>query len=157
MSYMNHVSDYDKNRTYSPKYPEKYVGKTNPIARSSWEEKFMNWCDMNPSVIKWSSEPVAINYYDPVKKKDRRYFPDFLLRIRDKNGKETNHLVEIKPYKETMPPLRTKNKTDRTLLHETTTYMTNVAKWKAAITHCKKIGLEFRILTERDLFVKGDR
>jgi hypothetical protein len=157
MSFMNHVSDPDKHKTYQPKFPEKFVGKTLPVCRSEWEYKFMNWCDMNPSIVKWASEPVAIQYYDPVKRKERRYFPDFLLRIKDKDGKETNHLVEIKPYKETIPPVKSKGKSDKTIIHEATTYITNTAKWKAAITHCRKHGLEFKILTEKDLFVKGDR
>ena len=157
MSFMSHVGDPDKTKTYQPKFPDKFVGKTYPIVRSTWEEKFMNWCDMNASIVKWASEPVAIQYYDPVKKKERRYFPDFLLRIKDKDGKETNHLVEIKPYKETVPPVKSKGKSEKTVIHEATTYITNTAKWKAAMIHCKKHGLEFKILTEKDLFVKGER
>jgi len=155
MSFMNHVKDPEKHRQYIPKFSEKYSGKSLPVCRSEWEYKFMKWCDMNVSIIKWASEPIAIEYYDPVRQKNRRYYPDFLLRIKDKDGKETNMLVEIKPYKETIPPVRTKGKSEKTMLHEATTYMTNVAKWKAAISHCKKYNMGFKLLTEKDLFIKG--
>lgn len=44
---------HPKPRKWFPKNPEKYVGDVNNIiSRSSWETKFMNWCDQNPAVIK---------------------------------------------------------------------------------------------------------
>ena len=156
MSYQSSTFDGKKHTRYTPLNEEKYIGKELPVCRSSWENTFCHWCDTNPDIVKWGSEALQIPYYDPIKKKNRRYFPDFLLRIKDKDGKETNHLVEIKPYKETIPPVITKGKSEKTIIHEATAYITNQAKWKAAITHCKKHNLEFKILTEKDLFVKGD-
>ena len=47
--------------TYIPVYPEKVVGG-EIITRSSWELAFAKWCDNNPSVIEWGSEPCAIQY-----------------------------------------------------------------------------------------------
>ncbi len=152
MSWMNHNFNPRKHTIFIPKFPEKYVGKGNPISRSSWEESFMNWCDMNNSIVKWSSEPIAIEYHDPVSRKDRRYYPDFMLCIRDKEGKETVHIIEIKPEKETIPPTKGKKKSEKTMVHESMTYATNTAKWKAAMSYCKKKSIEFHIITEKDLF-----
>ncbi len=151
MSYMNHVKG-PKNDIFIPKFPDKYAGKDYPISRSSWEKKFMEWCDVNNNIIKWASEPLAIQYYDPIKKKNRRYYPDLLLKIINKEGKEVTNLVEIKPYKETIPPIDKKGKKEKTLINEVATYATNTAKWKAAQLYCKKRGIVFKILTEKDLF-----
>lgn len=150
MSYMSHVYDPRKHRIYEPINENKFVGNSC-VARSSWEYHFMQWCDSNPNVIKWSSEAVQIPYFDPMKRKQRRYFPDFTLLIKDTNGKEKQFLVEIKPYKETIPPTR-KGKKERTFLYEYFTYQTNVAKWNAAKMFCNKYGYEFKILTEKDIY-----
>lgn len=152
MSWMNHNFNPQKHTIFVPKFPEKYVGKTFPTCRSSWENRFCSWCDMSTNIIKWSSERVIVDYYDPVTRKNRRYYPDFMLMIKDKEGKETVHLVEIKPYKETIPPVKGKKKSEKTLLHEHTTWITNQAKWRAATLYCKKKGIQFHILTEKDLF-----
>ena len=47
---------------YKIKHPEKYVGSKDPTYRSSWEYTFMSFCDNNPSVQQWASEPVRIPY-----------------------------------------------------------------------------------------------
>lgn len=104
----------------------------------------MSWCDRNTSVKKWNSEGVVIPYFDPVKRKRRRYFVDFLIQVEDVNGNEKTYLIEVKPRRETMPPRR-KN------LREERTFLTNSAKWKAAQKWCDKKGIQFRIMTERDL------
>jgi len=141
-------------KRYYPKNKEKcnleYV-----VCRSTWEEKFARWCDLNSSVITWSSEPFAIPYYDPVKQKERRYFIDFLVKCKTKKNETKVYLIEIKPYKELMLPKKTKGKSKKTMLYEQTTSLTNRAKWKAAMLYCKKRGFEFKIFTEKELFEKG--
>ena len=68
---------------YQVKKPEKYVGDvSNVVSRSSWETKFMRWCDMNPSVELWGSEIKAIPYYSKADQKVRRYYPDFFIRVK---------------------------------------------------------------------------
>lgn len=109
---------------------------------------------MNPSVLQWASEIAAIPYFDPVKRKNRRYYPDFLIKVKDKDGKEVMYCVEIKPYKEILPPKNGTKKSEKTKIHEVTTYMTNSAKWKAADDYCKKRGWIFRLITEKELFNK---
>ena len=71
---------------YRVNYPKKYKGDINEIIyRSSWELKFMKWCDLNPSVLEWGSETMIIPYKSPVDKKIHRYFVDFFIKIKDKD------------------------------------------------------------------------
>ena len=43
---------------YTVKNPAKYSGSGEPTFRSSWEHTFMCFCDDNPNVMAWASEPV---------------------------------------------------------------------------------------------------
>ena len=55
-----------KSGKFIPKNPEKYVGDINNIIyRSSWEGRFCQYCDINPNIIKWSSEPLEIRFWNP--------------------------------------------------------------------------------------------
>ena len=58
-----------KQSYFQPKNIGKYVGELPIICRSSWEKKFAIFCDTNPAVIKWSSEPTEIKYYNILDKK----------------------------------------------------------------------------------------
>jgi hypothetical protein len=153
-SYIKHHVN-SNSKMYTPKFPKKYGGEYPIIARSSWEIAFMQYLDINPNIVMWGSETTAIGYYDPIKKKNRRYYPDFLIKVRDKIGKEKIYMVEIKPWKEVQPPKVTKKKSEQSKIYESATYITNIAKWKAAEDYCKKHNMIFRILTERELFVEG--
>lgn len=136
---------------YSLAYPKKYRGDIHDIVyRSSWELKFMRWCDHNPSVLEWGSETVIIPYKSPVDNKLHRYFVDFYVKVKDKEGKITKYLVEIKPEKYTKPPEIPQRKTKR-FLEEVFMYGTNQAKWKAANDFCLDRGMKFLVLTESDL------
>ena len=141
---------------YVPVYFEKYVGKTPIICRSSWEEAFCRWADFSRAIVKWASEDVVIRYQDPItpirngKPYMRNYFPDYTIET--VNGEV--YLIEVKPLKQTKPPTRSKNKSQRTLLTEEKTWKVNQAKWKAAENYCKRRGWTFKIITERELFGK---
>ena len=90
---------------YSPVNKEKYQGNpTNVIYRSLWERKFMKWCDLSESVIKWGSEETVVPYVSPLDNKIHRYFIDFYVQLRDKDGILKSYLVEVKPKKYTKPP-----------------------------------------------------
>ena len=90
---------------YSPVNPKKYQGNpSNIIYRSLWERKFMKWCDMNSDVIKWGSEETVIPYISPIDNKIHRYFVDFYIQVRTKDGELKSYLVEVKPKKYTKPP-----------------------------------------------------
>ena len=67
---------------YRASFPRKYKGDpNNVIYRSSWEYKFMKWCDATPTVQEWGSEEIIIPYISPVDGKRHRYFPDFYVKI----------------------------------------------------------------------------
>lgn len=55
---------------FKPEHPEKYMGDITKIRfLSSWELRFMHFCDSNPNVISWGSEEIRIQYWNPIKKK----------------------------------------------------------------------------------------
>jgi len=137
---------------FTPKNPKKYAGDaTNIIWRSSWEKRVMDWLDQSESVVYWSSEELAIKYYNPVDNKIHRYFPDFIVKVKKKDGTVMTHVIEVKPEYQTKQPIR-KRKTQK-FINEYITYTVNVSKWKAATEFCKDRGWEFKILTEKNLFV----
>ena len=138
---------------YKVNNPKKYRGDTDDVIyRSSWELQFMKWCDQNEFVLEWGSEIAVIPYKSPIDNKVHRYFVDFYVKIRDKNGSIQKYLIEIKPEKFTKPPEIPKRKT-RKFIEEVFQYGTNQAKWKAADSYCIKNNLKFLILTEKDLGV----
>lgn len=136
---------------YIPKNPEKYVGTHKPKYRSGWEFTFMQFCDNNKSVLKWSSEPLRIPYRHPLTGKNTNYVPDFLIVYQNKFGKQIAEMVEIKPKKQSLIESRVVNARDRAVI------AINHAKWAAAMAYCKSAGLTFRVITEDDLFYKGSR
>jgi hypothetical protein len=135
---------------FRPKNPSKYKGNaTNIIYRSNWELRVMKWLDGNPAVIWWASEELPIPYVSPVDNKVHRYFPDFIVRTKRKDGSEQTSILEVKPHKQTMMPTQ-KRKTQR-YLAEVATYAVNQAKWKAANLFCKEHGWQFQLITEKEL------
>lgn len=131
---------------FVPKNPEKYFGKGTIRYRSSWELTFMNFCDNNPNIIAWVSEGIQIPYYNPLKQKKTHYIPDFFIKYRDATGREVSELIEIKPSKETS--LSNAGKSVRNQAYA----VINQAKWQAAENWCKSNNINFRILTEHDMF-----
>ena len=138
---------------YRPNFPRKYKGDpSNVIYRSSWEYKFMKWCDVTPSVQEWGSEEIIIPYVSPVDRRVHRYFPDFYVKARTKDNKIKKYIVEVKPEKQCMVPKRPKRQTKK-FINEVKTYGINQAKWKAATEYCLDRNMEFMILTEKHLKV----
>ena len=109
----------------------------------------MRYCDTNTKVIKWASEEIAIKYYNPVKKRAAKYYPDFYMEYIDKEGKKKKVLIEVKPLKETKPP-QYKRRTKNVLIAEAM-FEQNQAKWHAAREFCLDQGWEFQIMTEKEL------
>ncbi len=138
---------------FIPKNPKKYVGDySNIVARSSWEFKLFKWLDENISITKWASEELIIPYFDPVSNKIRRYFPDVLVEYISTNGSIKRAVIEVKPDAQTRMPIL-KRKTKR-YLTESSTYITNTAKWEAAKKWCDSNGFDFWIFTEYELGIK---
>jgi len=139
---------------YQPSYPKKYKGNPqNIIYRSLWERKFCVYCDLNENVLEWSSEETIVRYYDPISKKVRRYFPDFLIKIKESDGTIKKYMIEIKPKKQTSPPVKPRRQT-KGYLYECREYAKNQAKWEAAKEWCLDHGYEFKIFTEEHLGIK---
>lgn len=136
---------------YKPTNPQKYRGDVNDIVyRSSWESKFMRWCDRTAAVVEWGSEIAVIPYVSPLDRKVHRYFVDFYVKVQNKEGKTQRYLIEIKPKQYTKPPKKPAKQTNK-YIQEVYQWGVNEAKWKAATEFCEDRGWKFLILTEDDL------
>lgn len=135
---------------FKPKNPKKYNGSAeNIIYRSSWELRVMKYLDESASIIWWASEELAIPYRSPVDQKIHRYFPDFIVKVREKTGLVMTYILEVKPEKQTKIPVQ-KRKTQK-YLQEAATYAINQEKWRAADIFCQEHGWKFKVVTEKDL------
>lgn len=141
------------------KNPQKYKGSYPIQLRSGWEIKFATWLDKNASVLKWNSETIVIMYdfLNPKTGQVRkhRYFTDFWMLVKEKDGSEKEYLIEIKPHDQTLPPKKPKRETGA-YKNRVLTYLKNQAKWSAARKFCeqqKMLGkqIDFVILTEKDI------
>ena len=140
---------------YKPLKPKKYKGDpTNIIYRSSWERRCMIYFDRTPNILEWQSEEFFIPYKSPVDGKIHRYFPDFKIKVMNKHKNIDSIIIEVKPFKQTQPPVIQTRKTKR-YLTEVTTFLKNEAKWKAALNFCKDRKWKFQIITEKELGIKS--
>ena len=139
---------------YTPKNPKKYKGDYhNIIYRSSWERKFMVYCDNSDNILEWGSEEIIIPYLSPWDGKLHRYFPDFYIKVKQAKGNIKKFIIEVKPKKQTKPPKPVSRKTRR-WLNDVKTYRINEAKWKHAKEWCEDNNMEFKILTEEELGIR---
>jgi hypothetical protein len=134
---------------YTPKNPEKYVGKHAPKYRSGWEMTFMTFCDTNKNVLYWASEAIKIPYRSPLDGKIHQYIPDFFVVYQNKHGQQIAEMVEIKPKKQSLIESKVASAKDRAIV------AVNHAKWASAMAYCKAQGYTFRVITEDDLFRNG--
>ena len=147
-------SKYRQGR-FRPQNPKKYGGDpTNIVYRSSYELKFMQYCDLTESVISYQSEEFWIPYRSPLDGKTHRYFPDFFLKYKDKDEKMRNLVVEIKPAKELKMPDTNPKKRTKSWAYSVKMWAINHAKWSAAKEYCADRGWEFRIFTELELGIQ---
>ena len=138
---------------YSPKNPKKYRGDpTNIVYRSLWERKVMVYLDDNDAILEWGSEELVIPYRSPVDGRMHRYFPDFTVKARTKDGVKTM-ILEVKPKAQTREPKK-QSKVTRRYLTEVMTWGVNQAKWKAAEEYCADRQWEFKLITEDHLGIK---
>jgi len=98
--------------------------------KSSYELIVAQYLDNNEKVIKFLYEPISITYSLMVRGKAElhKYYPDFLIYFKD-GSKE---MWEVKPSSQVK-------------------WYKNVYKWKYAMAYCKKIGIKFKIITEKDI------
>lgn len=138
------------NGLYEMANPTKYAGNRKPRYRSSWEHAFMRFCDNHPSVISWASESIKIPYRNPLTGRQSVYVPDFFIMYQNKNGKKRAELVEVKPESQTRLGAKTSQ-------HDKLAIAINHAKWEAAAKWCRLKGVQFRIVTEGDIFHQGKK
>jgi hypothetical protein len=166
-----------KGRTHQGFYivrnKSKYVGDLNlVIYRSAWEFSFCKWCDFSPSILRWSSEPVKIPYYDKVSKLEeckklgldpnnpanwikKNYNTDFWIEVQKPDETIEKWLIEIKPkYKLARPkpvpkdaPLKDQKKFNKMAKE----YILNESKFEAMKAWADQTGTKFYIFTEDQL------
>ena len=146
---------------YKVRNPEKYSGDLNNVVmRSSWERRLVEFLDHNPNVLAFGSEHAGtvIPYISPRDNAYHRYFPDFIARVRQKDGTVKTILIEVKPHHETLPPKEPLKKTSKAMGNyrkAVLTYAVNQAKWKAARAWCEQHDAIFQIMTEYELGLKN--
>jgi hypothetical protein len=145
-----------KSGKYVPKNPDKYIGDIhNIIFRSSWEQRFCIYCDNNESILKWSSEPLKIPYYNPLDKKYHDYNVDFYMKTLNNDGTEQEWIIEIKPEKQTKKPVYEGIVTLSKLKaynRNMQIWITNQSKFKAAKLWAEQRGFRFGVINENFLF-----
>jgi hypothetical protein len=144
MSWMRSQFNPKMHTLFVPENIEKYMGNVPIVMRSRMEGKFARWCDNSPSVSKWSSETLAVPYYNPVKKRKANYYPDFIVKF--SNNKI--YIIELKPEKECYKPVYSKRKN---LLLEQSKFIVNRCKWNACKAYCDKFGYHFMVVTNESL------
>ena len=50
----------------------------------------------------------SIPYVSPVDRRVHRYFPDFIIQVRERTGNIKKYVIEVKPFKQTQPPQKGK-------------------------------------------------
>ena len=139
---------------FHPRHPKKYLGDVrNIIYRSSWELRFLQWCDSNDNIIEYASEEFSIPYLSPLDNRPHRYYPDFLIKVKEAAGVTKKYVIEVKPKRQTQPPKK-RSRVTKSYISECKTYELNQAKWKYAREFCKDNSLEFKIITEDQLWNK---
>lgn len=114
--------------------------KNEPIIyRSQLELQFIQFCENNPKIKQWASEPIAIEYFSRLDNRMANYYPDYVIETYDGN----HIIVEIKPYAQTIKP----SAQDSRWLKES--WIKNTDKWNAANEFAHKHNAKFIIVTEK--------
>jgi hypothetical protein len=133
---------------------KKYTGSKPPYFRSLLEKRFMYWANNNTNVISWGNENVIIPYVWAVDGKVHRYVVDFKIRAKNRQGIVEDILIEIKPSKEEIPPIKPKTnnrKAQNRYKEECLTFIKNQNKWDAARKYSQQNNMRFVVMTEKDL------
>lgn len=114
--------------------------KDEPIIyRSGLEYQFIQFCENNPKIRRWASEPISIRYYNRLSQSEQNYYPDYVIETYEGN----KIIVEIKPYNQTVKP----SENDSRWLKES--WVINTDKWKAANEFAHKHNAKFIVVTEK--------
>lgn len=125
-----------------PKYTKKLFNSTKDepiIYRSGLELQFIQFCENNPKILHWASEPIKIPYWSRLNSKQQNYYPDYIIE----NTKGERTIVEVKPYNQTVKPDMVSSR----WLKEA--WVTNIDKWNAAKQFASDNNMKFIIVTEK--------
>lgn len=140
-----------KSGTYRPKNSEKF-GKSSCIYRSSYELQFLKWCDNHSKIKNVKYENIIIPYVCKTDGRLHKYYVDCWINMEESTGLKT-YLIEIKPFRQTIPPKPSNRKKKSTILEENFNHIKNTSKWLAAKQYCKKMGWRWCILTEKGIYI----
>ena len=114
--------------------------KNEPIIyRSGLEYQFICFCENNPKVKQWASEPIGIKYDCRLDGKEHEYYPDYVIETVEGN----KIIIEIKPYDQTVKP------SDKDSKWAKESWIKNCDKWRAADKFAKDHNAKFIIITEK--------
>lgn len=113
------------------------IKNENIIYRSSYERRFIYWCESNANVKHWGSECITIPYVLLTDHTNHTYNPDFVVEMQD----GSIYVIEIKPKNQCIKPTGD----SAYALNE---YTKNISKWTAAKRFCESRGVQFKVLTE---------
>ena len=68
----------------------------------------MVYCDSSKNILEWGSEEVIVPYKSPVDNRMHRYYVDFIVKLRNKEGLTETLLIEVKPKKQCSEPKKPK-------------------------------------------------
>jgi hypothetical protein len=108
-------------------------------------------------VLEYSSEPVGIDYWNSVDKRQAKYWIDGWMKTINKDGVVREWLIEIKPNKFIKPPKSPNRLTEKqtwNYVRHAKAYVVNTDKFKAAKAWAKAHNMQFGIITENFLFGK---
>ena len=145
-NFIKHLKPRKNSRYHQGIVPERLCRKyadscrNEPIIfRSGLELQFIEYCENNPNIVRWASEPIQIRYFSRLYNKEKNYYPDYVIE----NKNETKCIVEVKPYQQTQKP----NSMDSKWLKES--WIINCDKWTAAKKYAEEHGAKFIIVTEK--------
>lgn len=113
----------------------------------------MIFCDTTDTIVEWGSEEIIVPYRCPTDGKAHRYYPDFYIKVKNKQGQTQKYIIEIKPKRQVEGPDKTPKRKTTAWKREVLTFMKNTAKWDAAREFCEDRQMKFLILTEDHLKV----
>jgi hypothetical protein len=138
------------------KNSSKYMGNEEKcFYRSSYELKFMVYCDNSPNIVKWGAEMIAVPYFD-WDGKEHKYYIDFI--VEDIKGEKW--LIEVKPLAESLlvlnnevppPPKKESSKALENYEYTLKQWALNRHKWAQARQYAEDRGYKFKIVTEETL------
>ena len=133
---------------YTPKNPQKYIGKHKPKYRSGWELRVMMFLDGNDHITYWASEAISIPYKNPLTGKPSMYIPDFFVVYENRFHQIKAEIIEVKPKSQTSLK-EAKSRPDQA--HA----IVNQVKFAAAMNYCKQHGYVFRVISEDSIFMNS--